>query len=195
MQKALAVEHVFSSPVFSFHYMNRLATFGNVILSKYPFQKTETTFTHQEFRENFDVSENGGMNMRNLQHAVIDLPEGKKLHVLNHHGHHIHHHKNGNEETLRQCTFIADYAKKLEGPVILTGDFNLHPSSDSIEKINAVLSNLSLQRKLTTTRTEFTSKTEVCDYIFVSKEVKVDSFRASDRLLSDHKALELEFSL
>jgi endonuclease/exonuclease/phosphatase family metal-dependent hydrolase len=49
--------------------------------------------------------------------------------------------------------------------------------------------------KFETTRNELTHKTEVCDYVFVSDDVKVKEFYASDRLVSDHAALILDFSL
>jgi endonuclease/exonuclease/phosphatase family metal-dependent hydrolase len=77
-----------------------------------------------------------------LQHGVIEL-NGKKLHVLNHHGHHIEAHKLGDEETMRQVKQISDYVKKLKEAVILCGDFNLSPNSASINQFDEILTNLS----------------------------------------------------
>jgi endonuclease/exonuclease/phosphatase (EEP) superfamily protein YafD len=57
------------------------------------------------------------------------------------------------------------------------------------------LTNLPAQFGLQTTRTELTTKTEVCDYIFVNDSVTVNSFGAIDKLASDHKALILEFDI
>jgi len=88
---------------------------------------------------------------------------------------------------------LVQYIKKLEGAVILTGDFNLAPHSKSLEQLNKMLSNLSVKANLDTTRNQLTYKKEVCDYIFVNDQVKVKSFEASDELVSDHKALILEF--
>ncbi len=194
LRKEVELPYVFLSPVFSFNYMNRKANFGNCIISHYPITRSETVFTHQKFIENLDVIKDD-TNTRNFQHAVIELTSKKKLHILNHHGYHVPHHKNGDEESLRQCQMIADYAASLDGPVILTGDFNLVPESVSIKQINKVLTNLTLRAKLKTTRTSLTRKTEACDYIFVSKEVKVKSFEASDAVVSDHQALILEFDI
>ncbi|MDP3993195.1 MAG: endonuclease/exonuclease/phosphatase family protein [bacterium] len=194
IRKQFKTPIIFLSPVFTFHYMNRVANFCNGIITNYPIVRSETIFTHESFVEKLDLAERE-TNMRNFQHATIDLPGKKLLHVLNHHGYRVAEHKNGDEKSLEQCQMIADYASSLDGPVILTGDFNLVPDSASIEKINEVLTNLTLKAKLKTTRTSLTRKTEACDYIFVSKDIKVKSFKASDAVVSDHQALILEFDI
>lgn len=186
--------YVFSSPVFNFKFMRRVGKFGNVILSKYPFLNTKTLFTRLQELNDFDFKEDDDYNVHNLQHAEVMI-NNRLVHILNHHGHHVNQHKNGDSETMRQCRMIADYISKLKGPVILTGDFNLSPHSDSLKQINLLLTNLSIKYKLTTTRTPLTHKTEVCDYIFVSKDVKVKSFNTSDEIISDHKPLILEFDI
>lgn len=180
------------SPVISFSFMRRNAEFGNAILTKAKLVNQNTVFTRLEYKKDFDF-ENDDYNIRNLLHVVVDN-KGKDLHILTHHGHHVPNHKKGNEETLRQCNQIAEYIKGLRGEIILTGDFNLEPNSESMEKINKILRNLAIETQLTTTRTPLTHKTEVCDYIFVNEEVRVKSFNALDDVVSDHKALILEFS-
>ena len=171
--------------------MAKEAHFGNTILSRLPLLDTETTFTHLHHKANFDLDDDD-YNVRNLQHASVIIG-GRKLHILNHHGHHIPSHKDGDQETERQCSIIAKKVSELDGPVILTGDFNLAPHSKSLEQINQVLQNLSIEAGLQTTRTQLTHKKEVCDYIFVNNDVHVQSFRALDDLVSDHQALVLEF--
>lgn len=193
IQAAIGAEHIFMSPLFSLNYMSRKADFGNCIISKYPIKETETIFTGRQYVADFDFL-NQDSNMRNLQHAVIDL-NGKSLHILNHHGHHINQHKNGDAETMRQCGIIAQQIKKLDGNLILSGDFNLAPHSESLEQINQLLTNLSIKAKLKTTRTQLTNKTELCDYIFVSEKIKTKSFKALPDIISDHKALLLDFDL
>ena len=187
------ISHVFHSPVFSFNLMNKVAHFGNAILSHQPFVFTDTIFTNLEYKANFDF-DTDDYNIRNLQHAVLKV-SGKQLHILNHHGHHVHAHKNGDAETLRQMQQIRAYLSTLSGPIILAGDFNLAPHSESLEVLNEQLENLSITYKLKTTRNMLTLKTEVCDYIFVSKDIHVKSFSTSDEIISDHKALLLEFEL
>jgi endonuclease/exonuclease/phosphatase family metal-dependent hydrolase len=183
-------ENEYFSPVFGFTMMNHKAEFGNAILSHLPFLHTQTMFTRKEYIEAFDVSD-GDYNIRNLQHVVVEQ-DGKKINILNHHGHHIHQHKMGDAETLRQCTMIAEYIKALEGEVVLCGDFNLAPESESLELLNSFLVNHAKESGATTTRTPLTHKTEVCDYIFTSKGLTAASFKVLPDIASDHAALVIE---
>lgn len=184
---------IFHSPVFSFNLMNKTAEFGNAILAKQDFARTNTIFTNLEYKPGFDF-DTDDYNIRNLQHVVVDV-HGTAVNILNHHGHHVHAHKDGDAETLRQCKMIAEYIATLDGPVLLAGDFNLAPHSQSLEILNRQLTNLSVAHKLKTTRTNLTRKTEVCDYIFVNKQVTVREFHASDEVTSDHKALVVDFDV
>ena len=193
VQKSLRVEHAFFSPLNSLPLGSEELVFGNVIYAKLPFARTETTFTKGEFKSDFDF-DSDDYNIRAFQHAVIEA-DGKQLHILNHHGHHIDAHKLGDEETDRQVQMIVDYIRQLEGPVILCGDFNLAPESESIKKLSSELRNLSTEFKLPTTRSKLTYKKEVCDYIFVSKDVQVNDFHMIDEIISDHNALLLDFDL
>ena len=88
---------------------------------------------------------------------------------------------------------IVDYIDKLKGPIVLCGDFNLKPESESLELINAKLVNHAKERGVLTTRTPLTYKTEVCDYIFTSPNIQVKDFQILDDIASDHKALLIEF--
>ncbi len=179
------------SPVINFSFMSRKAEFGNAILSKQKFTTQNTVFTRLEYKKDFDF-ERDDYNIRNLLHVSLN-DNGQQLHILTHHGHHVPSHKKGDKETLRQCIQIAEYIKSLQGKVILTGDFNLEPHSESIEQLNKILTNLSIKARLTTTRTPLTHKTEVCDYIFINDGIDVKDFKALDDIVSDHKALILSF--
>mgnify|MGYP003514875296 CR=1 FL=1 len=190
-QQSGGFAHTFYSPTFGFTLMSRQAEFGNAILSTLPFISTNTMFTRKTYVENQDLLDDD-YNIQNLQHAAIEH-NGQTLHILNHHGHHVREHKNGNEETMRQCGEIADYIKTLNGLVVLTGDFNLAPDSESLEQINAVLVNHAKELGVLTTRTPLTHKTEVCDYIFTSSDIAVTDFQVLDDIASDHKALVVEF--
>ena len=193
VQKALDYKDCFMSPVFTFSFMRRKASFGNAVLSDTKFEKKTELFTNLKHNINFDFDEDD-YNVRNLQHVVIPIA-GQDLNLLNHHGHHIPEHKDGNAETMRQMKQIGEYIDQLKGPVILTGDFNLSPESTSLQQINNRLTNLPLKYKFKTTRTPLTHKKEVCDYIFVSDEIRVNNFYASEEIASDHQALILEFDI
>ncbi len=193
LNKTILYPHIYYSPVHNFEVMHATVAWGNVILTNQPIGDTSTIFTNGEHTDDFSF-ETHSYNIRNFQHVTLDIGD-KKLHILNHHGYHISEHKNGNDETLKACQHIAAYISKLDGPVILAGDFNLAPDSESIKVFDGMLRNLSKEYHLKTTRTDLTNKQEVCDYIFVSEDITVNDFYASDIMASDHKALLLDFEI
>jgi endonuclease/exonuclease/phosphatase family metal-dependent hydrolase len=189
---ASRLEHRFMSATHGFNYMNRTARYGNALLSQFPFANQATVFTRGSYVSDFDIPPND-INIRNFQHVTL---QDSGLHVINHHGFYVHGSKAGNDETLRQMKMLADYVAKLSGPIIICGDFNLEPSSASIHLIeDQGLINLSAQHNLTSTYTELSALDFACDYIFVNNAVRVVSFKKLKALLSDHAALELEFTL
>jgi len=64
---------------------------------------------------------------------------------------------------------------KLRGKIILSGDFNLAPHSESLEQINILLANLSIKARLKTTRTKLTHKPKSVTIYFVNDAIKVKS--------------------
>lgn len=193
IKAASGLDYDYMSPTYSFNFMKRELNFGNAILSRRPFTSRRTVFTGREYRRDFDV-EKGPDNIRNLQLVTINI-DGKELNVLNHHGHWVKGTKNGNDETMERMRIIAEELDRLNGPVILCGDFNLSPHSESLEIINARLTNLSSKHGLKRTYNELSDVDTVCDYIFVNDRVNVRRFEMSDFVLSDHKALIMEFDV
>jgi endonuclease/exonuclease/phosphatase family metal-dependent hydrolase len=174
--------------------MGKEAEFGNAIISNLTLSEKQTHFTNLEYKKHMSINEDD-YNVRNFQHVVLNDQDGKSFHIINHHGYHIPGHKRGNDFTLKACQQIVDYATQLDGPVIITGDFNLEPDSESIELINDRFRNLTKEYSLQTTRTDLTHKSEACDYIFVNGLVDVKDFYASDIVASDHQGLVLEFEV
>lgn len=191
IQRDAGFEHCYFSACFGWKLMKREAQSGLATMSKLPFLHTDNAFTRLEYVTDFDIIDTD-YNVRSLQHVTVKYGD-KEIHVLNHHGHHVPHHKDGDEETLRQCQLIVDYMEKINGPIVLCGDFNLKPESESLQLINAKLINHAKERGVLTTRTPLTHKTEVCDYIFTSPEIEVKDFQVLDDIASDHKALLIEF--
>lgn len=193
IQQSAGYDYVHFTPSYECNFMHRTMSWGNAVLSRQPFVETKKLYTYLEKVENFDRTIHTDYNAgRVLQHVVIKT-EKTPLHVLNHHGYHINSHKNGDNETIRQCGMIADYVKKLEGLVVLCGDFNLVGNCQSIEQINSVLINHVNKNNVTSTRTPLTHKSEACDFIFTSPEIEVQNFQVLDDIASDHKALVVEF--
>lgn len=187
--------HTFFVPTFSYRYMHELANLGNSIISNQPFVFTNSFFVNGSFTKDIESLDDGETyNVRNVAHTVVQL-EGGICNIVTHHGYHSANGKDGSAENERQLKLIAEYIRKLEGPVILTGDFNLHPNSKSLKPINDLLINLAVKYDITSTRTELAKRQEVIDYIFVSEDVKVNDFYVSEMIASDHKALILDFSV
>lgn len=194
IQEKSGLQHKFMSPSYISRYQKRSNGFGNAILSRYPLTQTNTTFTVGQYNPDFDLTEDD-YNVRNLQHAVADC-NGRNLHIFNHHGFLVVDSKLGNDETLSQMKLILSEIQKVIGqPVLLAGDFNLSPESESIALFDNSLRNLPKEHGLKSTYTQFNHHELVCDYIFVNNLVKVTKFGASKELVSDHKALILEFEI
>lgn len=192
--KQIRFNHTFFSPVYGLTFSGRYAEFGNAVISSLALHEQETFFTNLSYIDEMHP-ERDDYNIRNFQHVVIEDQDGNNIHVINHHGYHMPEHKDGNDLTLKACQQIVNYTEKLNGPIIIAGDFNLHPTSKSIALLNAKFKNLTQEFNLKTTRTDLTHKTEACDYIFVSDHIQVNEFYASSIVASDHQALVLDFKV
>jgi endonuclease/exonuclease/phosphatase family metal-dependent hydrolase len=179
---------------YSYNYMNRQLNYGNAVLARLPVVSHDSLFTNGAYKAGYDrVTDDN--NARVLQRVTLAAPGGGQFHVLNYHGYHDHASKGGGPITLQHTRVIADYIKQLEGPVILAGDFNLAPETESIAVLDAVLTNLSTKHGLTNTYNRLNNQQVVCDYIFVNDLVKVNHFNAADPLISDHLPLFLDFDV
>ena len=135
IQQDTNFEYCHFSPSFDWKLMKRKAQTGLATMSRLPFVHTDNTFIHLKYVTDFDIIDTSN-NIQSLQHITV-AHGGEQLHILNHHGHHIPQHKDGNDETKRQCRIIVDYIEKLKGPIVLCGDFNLRSESKSLQLINS----------------------------------------------------------
>jgi len=190
----LRFHHHYFSPLYSLQFFGRLAEFGNATVSNLALSDTRTEFTNLEYKHEL-MFDDDDYNVRNFQHVTVTDQNGKIVHIINHHGYHVEGHKKGNDFTLKACRQIVDYALQLDGPVIIAGDFNLVPDSESLGVINEHFRNLTQQYGLASTRTDLTHKTEPCDYIFVNDMLKVSNFYVSEVVASDHVGLVVDFEL
>ncbi len=186
-------EHSYFSPTLSTSYMEQVVEFGNAILSKKSFNNKSTIFTHGSYIEKYDVVKDD-YNIRNFQHVILS-EKNKNLNVINHHGYHVKTTKLGNKKSEKSVEIIDNYIEKLTGPVIVTGDFNVYPESETLSGLNSRLINLPKKNKIESTYTTFGGPYKVCDYVFVSDDIVVVDFQVSEQIVSDHKALILEFEL
>lgn len=100
-----------------------------------------------------------------------------------------------------QAKHLLTELQKLDKPLILSGDFNVTPETETSRMFNAIGRNLSVENKLTNTLDAKYHRAKhlfpdgyAVDYIFVDPSIKVKSFRVIEEVsLSDHKGLLIEF--
>jgi endonuclease/exonuclease/phosphatase family metal-dependent hydrolase len=128
------------------------------------------------------------------------LIKGKRVLVANAHLTHRPKGKQDSPKRIKQSQTIINFLEMFECPKILVGDFNLMPDTQSITMFeDAHMKNLVKEYGVTSTRTElyrgYKNGPKFADYIFVSKDVKVNDFKVLPDIVSDHSPLYLDFDL
>lgn len=127
--------------------------------------------------------------------------EEKLLHIVHVHGVSKPGEKLDTPERVHQSKSILKHAASLpEGDVIICGDFNLMPDTESIHTIEkAGFRNLITDYNITNTRNEVSwakfpglEQQHFADYTFVSPDVVVKSFEVPYNEISDHLPMILE---
>lgn len=148
---------------------------------------------------------------KNLQYLRLNFGD-KILNIINIHGVWIRNAGKGdNDIRLAQSAKILKLLKELDGEVILTGDFNLDPDTQSIKMLeDSGLNNLIKINKITSTRSSEYSKTleykvgdnivkndgdKFADYTFTSDGINVVNYQVPPVEVSDHLPLILDFEL
>lgn len=182
--------------LFSVNFKGKIE-FGNYLKTRYPITKGQNIFVQNHFSYVTDWSKWPEEDYRAVQVNDLDI-DGKKLRVLNYHGIWSKD-KRGTAQTKAACEVIKKLALEANGPVIITGDFNLFPDTDSMQVFGAEFVSLVDQFKIASTRpatNELSSeKRNVVDYIFVTKDITVKNFEVLESDVSDHLPLVLEFEL
>lgn len=140
--------------------------------------------------ENYDPEDIYNDHGRRLQ--WVKLSNG--FHILNIHGHWTMD-KADNDLRIKQSKIITDFIKSLDNKkIILCGDFNLSPNTQSIQNIeDAGMTNLIKKYNIESTRTElFVHSEKHADYIFTSKDIDEKDFKVLPLNISDHATLLLE---
>lgn len=103
------------------------------------------------------------------------------------------------EERITQSQEIAKFIQELSGEIILGGDFNINPDTQSLKIIESIpLENLISKYNIQTTRTSLYPKEKRdvwphADYVFVNNEVNVVDFKVDvDSDVSDHAPMFLK---
>jgi hypothetical protein len=164
-------------------------------------------------KKNFEVVASGRINLYEntpddigfASYAILKK-SGKTINLLDVHGKVLPGDKNDTPVRLKQSEIIIDFMKNKNGPKIIGGDFNLNPDTKSVAMFEeAGYRNLIRDFDIKNTRNEvswkqFQSepgyiKQHFADYVFVSKEVKVNKFEVPYLEISDHLPLILDFEI
>lgn len=196
MQRSLPYMQWFFAPLYSFEVQGRKVTAGNAIGSRFPISQQKVMFTTGHFT---DVNEDPISNVRNVQTCQLELKDGKTLSVANHHAYWD---KNpaGTPDSVRCMQQVKEAVDQLPVPKVLCGDMNVRPESETMQLFKGSLANLTEIHKLTTTLTQVGAAFDrdnivPCDHVLISPEISVQKFYASEKIISDHKALVLLFDV
>ena len=144
----------------------------------------------------FDIeTERTGRTAKNVQFVETLLPNGETLTVCNFHGLWNGLGKIDTPERVEQSKKIVEFVRSLKGHVVLCGDFNLSPDTESLKMIPRELGFRDLVHEygITSTRTHLYPKEgKFADYVFVSPRLSVKDFIVMPDVVSDHAPLLLE---
>ena len=170
---------------------------GSLLISKYKIKEHYNQFYYNDYKYEYDATYFREKDWcRSIQNTILEIG-GKEIQIINVHGI-WNKDKIGDERTIKQAEFILSKIRQ-DIPVIVVGDFNLLPDTESIKLLNKNLTNLILKYNIKSTRPNFDdgldSGNMVCDYIFVNEKVKVNHFDVINVDVSDHLPLLLEFEI
>ncbi len=170
-----------------------LGHYGLAIFSKKEIEVLEEgdVFVHKY--KGYIPEENLGFHARNIQYIKIKH-NNKNLTILNFHGLWNNQGKTDTEDRIQQSKNILDFIQKIDGEIILCGDFNLLPETESIKIFESNgLVNLIKKYEINSTRTSLYEKPDkFADYVFVTKGVNAKDLKVLPDEVSDHSALLLE---
>jgi endonuclease/exonuclease/phosphatase family metal-dependent hydrolase len=145
--------------------------------------------------ENPSYSGIGPKHQRNLQ-WVECRSQDTNFFVMNTHFLWNGEGKGDSEERIEQSKRAKRFLDSLNAPKILCGDFNLRPDTDSIKILEKNMRNLIKDYHIQSTRTSLYPKAErFADYALTSPDVMVHDFKVLPDEVSDHAALQVDFSI
>lgn len=168
--------------------------YGLATFTKYsvPVQEVGEVFVHRS-KDSLEGS-NFSTLPRNIQYLRLPY-HGKVLTVINFHGLWNGQGKGDSPARLMQSRKLREFMESCTGPVIVCGDFNLLPETESFQILAEGMRNLVEEYGISSTRSRFYQKPlKFADYILVSPEVDVKSFHVLDMEVSDHLPLLIEFA-
>lgn len=155
--------------------------------------RVDSTFVHRH--HNALEKEDGATLGRNIQ-SIQFIENGQDYTVINFHGLWNGAGKTDSSDRLNQSRKIKNFIDaKTKGKVILVGDFNLDPDTESIAIVEKNMRNLIKEYGITSTRSHYYKwPSKFADYAIVSNDLNVIHFEVLQNPVSDHLPLLLEFS-
>lgn len=187
LRSNLSLQYFFFDPSFIKVFKGHKARNGNAIFSKFPIAQTHSIDLGGKWGEYKEEDGNFESLPRKLQQATIDTGE-KMLNIFNTQGVWG---KDGrdNPERLRMAELIH---KAIDGKdnVILTGDFNVNPDTETADTIKSDLVSV-FKRELKSSfnmrhKDDLGYASAVVDMVFVSRAFKISKYYTSDTDVSDH---------
>lgn len=194
VQTAGGYEYVYFSPTCDMQMMGYTVEFGNAVISKYPIINTETVFTSGEIMHSV-TAENFVENTRNAQFVTIRF-ENTDIMLVNHHGY-WEANPLGSAQSVLSMQRLTDTLRLLDPlPTIVAGDMNLLSKAPAMRLFDDLAEDLTATHAVSSTLSQLGKVQDVaCDHILVNSLIQVVDFRVLSDLVSDHKALTLEFDV
>lgn len=131
---------------------------------------------------------------KNFQYITIQN-EWKLFSIVNIHWLRTGTGKDDTEQRIEQFTIIKDFTKQLHGQIIIMGDFNLNPDTQSLAILQEWMKNLISEYNIQSTRSKLYrqyGQMHFADYAIISPEIIVKDFSVPYSEASDHLPLILE---
>lgn len=188
------------SPRLDITVFDKKVGYGNAIFSKFPVTNTETievSGEHHSYSKAEDYAANEGQKeCFNMQRIQVTVGDNKTFCLINYHGY-WEPNEYGSAVTVQLMNdVVAKILDESPRPLILSGDLNVDSNAPAMAPIHNRLRDLTKENKIETTLTQFGKiPIAACDHICISDGIDVKQFAVREELLSDHKALVLEFDL
>lgn len=199
--------YIFSSAIDGYLHNDKVdfeLSYGIVIFYKNNINilKSGEGFVHLD-KNNVEIGENFIEFPRNFQYIQF-LHNDFKHTVINFHGLHDAectkygiNHKADDPHRIAQSNRLREYMDEFakDSRIILIGDFNLMPETESINIIEKDLVNLIKKHNITSTRNKnfqyFATSPHYADYAILSPDIEVKDFQVLPDEVSDHASLQL----
>lgn len=132
---------------------------------------------------------------RNIQFIQFNQ-NGQEYTVINFHGLWNGGGKKDSPDRIEQSRKIREFMDtKAKGKIVLIGDYNLEPTTESVAILEKDMRNLIKEFGITSTRSHhYTKPVKFADYAIVSNDLTVQKFEVLQDPVSDHLPLLLDFS-